>query len=138
MQQTSAPITKDLVLIGGGHSHAIALRMWAMKPLEGVRITLITESSSTPYSGMLPGHIAGFYTHVECHINLRSLAQFAQAQLYIDTVVGLDLVNKQILCAHRPPVSFDLLSIDIGSTPASVNVPGASKYAIAAKPVANL
>ncbi len=138
MQQTSTPITKDLVLIGGGHSHAIALRMWAMKPLEGVRITLITESSSTPYSGMLPGHIAGFYTHAECHINLRSLAQFAQAQLYIDTVVGLDLVNKQILCAHRPPVSFDVLSIDIGSTPASVNVPGANKYAIAAKPVANL
>ena len=138
MQQTSAPITKDLVLIGGGHSHAIALRMWAMKPLAGVRITLITESSSTPYSGMLPGHIAGFYTHAECHINLRSLAQFAQAQLYIDTVVGLDLVNKQILCAHRPPVGFDVLSIDIGSTPASVNVPGANKYAIAAKPVANL
>ena len=138
MQQSSAPITKDLVLIGGGHSHAIALRMWAMKPLEGVRITLITESSSTPYSGMLPGHIAGFYTHEECHINLRSLAQFAQVQLYIDTVVGLDLVNKQILCAHRPPVAFDVLSIDIGSTPANVNVPGAEQYAISAKPVANL
>ena len=138
MQQTSAPITKDLVLIGGGHSHAIALRMWAMKPLPGVRVTLITEASDTPYSGMLPGHIAGFYTHEECHINLRSLATFAQAQLYVDTVVGLDLVNKQILCAHRPPVAFDLLSIDIGSTPANVNVPGAEQYAIAAKPVAKL
>ncbi len=136
--QASAPITKDLVLIGGGHSHAIVLRMWAMKPLAGVRLTLITEASDTPYSGMLPGHIAGFYSHEECHINLRSLAQFAQAQLYIDKVVGLDLVNKQILCAHRPPVAFDLLSIDIGSTPAWVNVPGAKKYAIAAKPVAKL
>ncbi|MBW4663806.1 MAG: selenide, water dikinase SelD [Chroococcus sp. CMT-3BRIN-NPC107] len=136
--QSSAPITKDLVLIGGGHSHAIILKMWAMKPLPGVRVTLITEASETPYSGMLPGHIAGFYTREECHINLRSLAQFAQAQLYIDTVVGLDLINKQILCAHRPPIAFDLLSIDIGSTPASVNVPGAEKYAIAAKPVAKL
>ena len=71
MQPTSTPITKDLVLIGGGHSHAIVLRMWAMKPLAGVRLTLITETSDTPYSGMLPGHIAGFYTHEECHINLR-------------------------------------------------------------------
>ncbi len=138
MQQTSAPITKDLVLIGGGHSHAIVLRMWGMKPLAGVRLTLITQASDTPYSGMLPGHIAGFYTHEECHINLRNLAQFAQAQLYIDSVIGLDLVNKQVLCAHRPPVAFDLLSIDIGSTPAIVNVPGADKYAIAAKPVAEL
>jgi selenide, water dikinase len=138
MQQASAPVTKDLVLIGGGHSHAIVLRMWAMKPIAGVRLTLITEASDTPYSGMLPGHIAGFYTHDECHINLRSLAQFAQAQLYIDSVVGLDLIKKQVLCAQRPPIAFDLLSIDIGSTPAIVNVPGAKQYAIAAKPVAKL
>ncbi|KJH70114.1 selenide, water dikinase SelD [Aliterella atlantica] len=138
MQQASEPIIKDLVLIGGGHSHAIVLRMWGMQPLAGVRLTLITEASDTPYSGMLPGHIAGLYTHQECHINLRSLAQFAQAQLCVDSVIGLDLVNKKVLCANRPPVAFDLLSIDIGSTPASVSVPGAAEYAIAAKPVAKL
>ncbi len=138
MQQVNDPIIKDLVLIGGGHSHAIVLRMWGMKPIAGVRLTLITSASDTPYSGMLPGHIAGFYTHQECHINLRALAQFAQAQLYVDTVIGLDLVNKKVLCANRPPVAFELLSIDIGSTPASVNVPGAAQYAIAAKPVSGL
>ena len=138
MQQASDPIVKDLVLIGGGHSHAIVLRMFGMKPLPGVRITLITEASDTPYSGMLPGHIAGFYTHDECHIDLRSLASFAQAQIYIDRVTGLDLTNKKVLCANRPPVSFDLLSIDIGSTPAQISVPGATEYTIPAKPVAQL
>lgn len=95
MQQASAPIVKDLVLVGGGHSHAIALRMFGMQPLSGVRITLITEASDTPYSGMLPGHIAGFYSRDESHIDLRPLAQFAQAQLYIDQVIGLDLTNKK-------------------------------------------
>ncbi|HEY9781675.1 MAG TPA: selenide, water dikinase SelD [Leptolyngbyaceae cyanobacterium] len=138
MQQASDPIVKDLVLIGGGHSHAIVLRMFGMKPLPGVRITLITAASDTPYSGMLPGHIAGFYTHDECHIDLRSLASFAQAQIYIDRVTGLDLTNKKVLCANRPPVSFDLLSIDIGSTPAQISVPGATEYTIPAKPVAQL
>jgi selenide,water dikinase len=138
MQQALDPIVKDLVLIGGGHSHAIVLRMFGMKPLPGVRITLITEASDTPYSGMLPGHIAGFYSHDECHIDLRSLAQFAQAQLYIDWVTGLDLINKKVLCANRPPVAFDLLSIDIGSTPSKLTVPGAAEYAIPAKPVAQL
>lgn len=131
-------IVKDLVLIGGGHTHAIVLRMFGMKPLPGVRITLITEASDTPYSGMLPGHIAGFYTHDECHIDLRSLASFSQAQLYIDQVIGLDLTNKKVLCANRPPVAFDLLSLDIGSTPAKTSVPGAAEYAIPAKPVAQL
>jgi len=135
MQQATHPIVKDLVLIGGGHSHAIALRMFGMKPLPGIRLTLITDTSHTPYSGMLPGHVAGFYDFDECHIDLRRLAQFAQAQLYIDRAVGLDLENNKIICANHPPVAFDLLSIDIGSTPANVAVPGAAEYAIAAKPV---
>lgn len=135
MQQKTHSVVKDLVLIGGGHTHAIALRMFGMKPLPGVRITLITDTSHTPYSGMLPGHVAGFYDFDECHIDLRRLAQFAQAQLYVDRAVGLDKTNKKVLCANHPPVAFDVLSIDIGSTPASIDVPGASEYAIAAKPV---
>ena len=129
---------KDLVLIGGGHSHAIVLEMFGMNPLPGVRLTLITPNSDTPYSGMLPGHIAGFYSHDECHIDLRKLANFAQAQLYIDQAVGLDLKNHQVICANRPPVTFDILSIDIGSTPATISVLGATEYAIAAKPVPKL
>ena len=138
MQQNIQPWIKDLVLIGGGHSHAIALKMFGMNPLPGVRITLITASGDTPYSGMLPGHMAGFYTRDECHIDLRKLANFAQAQLYIDCVNDIDLKNNRIICANRPDVSFDLLSIDIGSTPATISVPGATKYAIPAKPVGNL
>ena len=138
MQENLQPIVRDLVLIGGGHSHAIVLRMFGMKPIPGVRLTLITESSDTPYSGMLPGHIAGFYSHDECHIDLRRLANFAQAQLYIDRVVGLDLENNKVLCANRPAVAFDVLSIDIGSTPAIISVPGAAEYTIAAKPVSKL
>lgn len=138
MQQATQPIVKDLVLIGGGHSHAIVMRMFGMKPLPGVRLTLITEASDTAYSGMLPGHIAGFYSYEECHIDLLRLAQFAQAQLYIDRVIGLDLENKKVLCANRPAVAFDLLSIDIGSTPATTSVLGAAEYAIAAKPVSKL
>lgn len=126
---------KDLVLIGGGHSHAIALRMLAMNPLPGVRLTLITNVSQTPYSGMLPGHVAGFYSFDECHIDLRRLAQFAGVQLYIDQAVGLDLKSNKVICANHPPVAFDILSIDIGSTPAKESVPGVAKYAILAKPV---
>jgi selenide,water dikinase len=109
--------------------------MFGMKPLPGLRITLITDVSHTPYSGMLPGHVAGYYDFDECHIDLRRLAQFAQAQLYIDRAIGLDLESSKVICANHPPVAFDLLSIDIGSTPAQVDVVGAAEYAIPAKPV---
>ncbi|MEH2164914.1 MAG: FAD-dependent oxidoreductase [Nostoc sp.] len=131
-------MVKDLVLIGGGHSHAIALKMFGMKPLTGVRLTLISANQKTAYSGMLPGYIAGFYTHDECHIDLKPLAKFAQANLYIDRVVALDLENNKVLCANGLVVDFDVLSIDIGSTPARVSVSGAAEYAIAAKPVSQL
>lgn len=135
MNLESSPIVQDLVLMGGGHSHAIALRLFGMKPLPGVRLTLITDASDTPYSGMLPGHVAGFYTREECHIDLRPLCQFAGAQLYIDSVVGLDLEQNWVLCANRPPVRFDWLSIDIGSTPKKPEVLGDLDAVIPAKPV---
>jgi selenide, water dikinase len=135
MRSPNFPITTDLVLIGGGHSHAIVLKLWGMNPLPGVRLTLITDTSHTPYSGMLPGHVAGFYSFDETHIDLRRLARFTKAQFYRDRAIGLDLVNNKILCANHPPVAFDYLSIDIGSTPATNSIPGACEYTIPAKPV---
>ncbi len=126
---------KNLVLIGGGHSHAIALRLWGRSPLPGVRLTLITNSAYTPYSGMLPGHLGGIYTFEECHINLEVLAQFAQAHLVLDSAMGLDLEQNRVLCHQHPPIPFDWLSIDIGSTPAISGISGVTEYAMAAKPV---
>ncbi len=130
-----SPIAQELVLVGGGHSHAIALQMWAMKLLPGVRLTLVSDKTHTPYSGMLPGHVAGFYDFDECHIDLRRLCQAVGAQFYLDEVVGLDLDRQRLLCREHPAIAFDYLSLDIGSTPAAVNVPGAQDYAIPAKPV---
>lgn len=135
MERLSQPIQKDLVLVGGGHSHAIALRMFGMNPLPGVRITLISDASDTPYSGMVPGYVAGFYSHEECHINLRSLCQFAQVQFIVDRVIGLDLENRRVVCANHPAVAFDVVSIDIGSTPKMPDIAGAKEFSIGAKPI---
>lgn len=126
---------QHLVLIGGGHSHAIVLKMFGMKRLSGVHLTLITDVMYAPYSGMLPGHIAGFYSYEECHIDLRSLCEFTQCEILVDRAIAIDFNKNQVICQNSPPVSFDLLSIDIGSTPATLSIPGAAKYAIPAKPV---
>ncbi|QYO64974.1 hypothetical protein [Leptolyngbya sp. 7M] len=69
MQPFPQPIVQDLVLVGGGHSHAIALKQWGMQPLAGVRVTLISDVSHTPYSGMLPAYVAGLYDYDDCHID---------------------------------------------------------------------
>lgn len=111
------PITRDLLLVGGGHSHAIVLRMLAMDPPQGVRLTLISDVTHAPYSGMLPGLIAGYYSYDEAHIDLRRLANFAGAQFVLASVSGLDLSAKRVLCKDRPSLEYDLLSVNIGSTP---------------------
>ena len=124
-----------LVLIGGGHAHAIALKLWGENPISGVDLTLISNVKQTPYSGMLPGHVAGFYSYAQTHIDLSGLANFAGAKLIIDRAIDLDLLNNKVICQSGKQVEFDYLSLDIGSTPQTITVPGAKEYAIAAKPV---
>ncbi len=135
MRKDPIPISRDIVLIGGGHSHVAVLKSFGMKPAPGSRLTLIARDTFTPYSGMLPGHLAGHYSHAVCHIDLGPLCRFAGARLYHAAATGLDLERRVVLCADRPPVPFDLLSIDIGSAPDTRAIAGAARHAIPVKPV---
>ena len=129
------PILKDLVLIGGGHAHALLARMWAMHPLPGVRLTLINPDAAVPYTGMLPGLIAGHYRRDEIMVDLVRLARFAGARLILDRVTGIDRATRRLHLGHRPPISYDLCSLDIGITSDLPELPGFSQYAHAAKPL---
>jgi selenide,water dikinase len=133
--KNSSPVAKDLVLIGGGHSHVSVLKRFGMRPVPGLRLTLITRDIDTPYSGMLPGLVAGHYDFDETHIDLGPLARFAGARLYHAEVEGVDLDNRLVHAPGRPPIAFDLLSINTGSRPNRVDVPGVDEFALAAKPI---
>ncbi len=130
----SHPIAHDLVLVGGGHTHVEVLRQFAMRRPDGIRLTLISRDIETPYSGMLPGYLAGHYRFEECHVDLSPLAMAAGARLYQSNAVGLDLSAGRVLCPDRPSVAFDTVSFDIGSTPARAAISG-HEHALAIKPV---
>ncbi len=135
MHALPLPLTHEVVLIGGGHSHALLLRQWGMKPLAGARLTLINPSATAPYTGMLPGFVAGHYGRDALEIDLVRLARFAGARMIFGRVTAIHPNERVIEIEGRAPIPYDLGSLDIGITSDMPQIPGFSEHGIAAKPL---
>ena len=113
------PVTPpiQLVLAGGGHSHALLLRRWAMHPKQRPAglITLVNRSSTTLYSGMVPGLIAGIYSRDQVAIDLRRLAAEAGVVFMEAEIKGLDLTGQTLMLEGRLSLPFTQLSLDVGA-----------------------
>lgn len=129
------PLTRDLVLVGGGHAHALVLRKWAMAPLAGVRVTVINPAPTAPYTGMLPGHIAGHYDRDALDIDLVRLCRAAGARLILDHATGLEAAAQRINLASGRVLEYDIASLDIGITAKMPAISGFTEHAVAAKPL---
>lgn len=127
----------DIVLVGGGHAHVHVMRALAGKLPPDWRVTLVSPSRLTPYSGMLPGYVAGLYGLEEAHIDLDWLAAETGTQFVKARAVGIDREKSLVLTDNGEPVNYDLLSLDVGITPALDAIPGAAEHGIAVKPIAD-
>lgn len=130
----NVPLTRDLVLVGGGHAHALVLRAWGMKPVHGARLTVINPGPTAPYTGMLPGYVAGHYGRDALEIDLVRLCRHAGAALVLGEVDAIDQGARTVHVAGRGDVAYDVASIDIGIT-AAMDVPGFATHGIGAKPL---
>ncbi len=129
------PITQELLLIGGGHTHALVLRLWGMNPLAGVRVTVVNPAPTAPYSGMLPGYVAGHYTRDELNIDLVRLARFAGARLIRGRAEHVDSIGKTVTLNTGQVLPYDIVSLDIGVTSAMPDLPGFDANCTPAKPL---
>lgn len=132
MTPASAPSLRDLVLLGGGHAHVQVLKRFGMKPEPGLRLTIIAREPHTPYSGMLPGFVAGHYEWEHIHIDLARLAAFASARFIFAEATGLDLANQRVCFADRPALRYDVLSVNTGGVPSKAI---ASDFVTPVKPI---
>lgn len=135
MNHLPLPLTRDVVLIGGGHSHALVLRAWGMDPLPGARLTVINPNATAPYTGMLPGFVAGHYRRDDLEIDIVRLARFAGARMIFGWVTGIDRTEKTVQINGHAPVAYDIASLDIGITSTMPEIPGFGEHAISAKPL---
>ncbi len=134
--KAAEPLVKHLVLIGGGHSHLAVVRGLGMRPVPGLMTTLISREILVPYSGALPAFVAGRYRLEDMFIDLRPLTRFGGARLIQADIDAVDLDARRIALPQRPELSFDLLSLNIGSIPATDGMPGALEHTVGVKPIA--
>ncbi len=135
---TSQPELQHLILLGGGHAQVTVLKDLAMRPIPGLRVTLISRDIMTPYSGMLPGFMEGHYDADEITIDLSHLARHAGVRFIHGEVKSMDTRTRTVTLEGRPPLYFDLLSINIGSSPDPASVTGAEQHSTPIKPISTL
>lgn len=127
-----------LVLVGGGHAHALVLRGLADEPEPGLSVTLVAPDRFAPYSGMLPGHVAGLYAREEMHVDLERAAARIGARFVRARATGFHGGARRVDLDDGTSLPFDILSIDIGITPDLDAIEGAREHAIAVKPIGDL
>ena len=133
--QIDIPLTRDLVLIGGGHAHALVMRRWGMNPLPGARLTVINPGPTAPYTGMLPGHVAGHYSRDDLDIDLVRLARFCGARLIDGAVDALDADARVMHIEGWGDLKYDVASLDVGITAEMPEIEGFSDHGTGAKPL---
>lgn len=126
---------KRLILLGGGHAHLFVLESFVRAPLTGVDLTLVTPTRLAPYSGMMPGVIAGHYRYADACVDLLPLCQASGCAFHRTRAIRLDAANRRIECENGEVLDYDLLSIDTGSTPSTFGLPGVAQHAHPVKPI---
>lgn len=124
---------KHLLLVGGGHAHAVVLHGLARKPLPGARVTLVTPRTREIYTGMFPGVVAGHYAEADAQMDFALLAAGANAELVEGEVAELDPARRTVWLADGREIPYDFLSLDVGSVTAP-SIPGARENGVPLKP----
>lgn len=126
---------KSVVLIGGGHTHALVLNALKTDPLLGAKVTVINPGTTAPYSGMLPGFVAGHYRRDELDIDLTALTNKIGATLIDGRAVAMDPAQHTVTLENGKTLAYDLASVDVGITSHMNRLAGFAAHGVPAKPL---
>ena len=124
---------RPLVLLGGGHAHIEVLRRAAREPFP-LPLVLIEPHPALPYTGMVPGYVAGCYALDDILIDLDRLCERAGVTRIAARACALDPAARTVTCDDGRIVPYERLSIDVGST-LDLGVPGAADHTLAVRPL---
>jgi len=125
----------NLVFVGCGHAHMPVLLAMARGARPDAHITVISDTRTFIYSGMVPGFVAGQYRREEIGVDVSTLAKAAGARFLENAAVRIDAPGRSVHVADGGTVPFDVLSIDAGSTVAGLDLPGVRDHAVSTRPI---
>jgi len=127
-------VTKSLVLIGAGHAHVEVMRTLS-RAAPDAAVTLITPHTEVPYTGMVPGLVAGKYRFDEVAIDAAALAARAGVAMRKAKATAIDRAARVVQCDDGGAVPYDILSINIGARSRLPIRADAGARVLATKPV---
>ena len=125
---------KRLVLVGGGHAHLEVLRAAARRPFAGTEIVLVSPFATHYYSSMVPGLLQRRYHESDLSFDLPALCAAARARFVEDWAEEVDGAGR-LLRTATGTLDFDAASLDVGSDPSGLEVPGAQTHAYSVRPM---
>ncbi|MEO8505726.1 MAG: FAD-dependent oxidoreductase [Acidobacteriota bacterium] len=125
---------RRLILLGGGHAHVHVLWRAIQEPLAEVELVLVSPSDRHHYSGMVPGYLQGTYAEEDLCFDLRALTHRAGARFVIAAAERIDATGRTLDAAGER-ISFDLLSVNVGSAAAGLETPGVREHALTVRPM---
>ena len=131
-------MSREVLLIGGGHAHVEVIRRWAISPVAGASLVVLDPNPRPVYSGMVPGFVAGQYRREELEIDLEALCRRAGADFIRERASAVDPARHCARLARGDAIQYDVASIDIGSTVAGADLPGVREFGLSSRPITGL
>lgn len=107
----------EIVLLGAGHAHLHVLNEWRRAGRQRGRITCISDFPTAAYSGLLPAVLARQEPLAAMEIDLGALCQRGGARFVVGHVTNVDVHARRITLSGGDTISYDTLSIGVGSVP---------------------
>ncbi|MEP7092013.1 MAG: FAD-dependent oxidoreductase [Nocardioidaceae bacterium] len=110
-----------LLLIGAGHAHLHVIKRAGGLAAAGYRVQVLAPRYFD-YSGVASARAAGVLPSDAGRVDVRALARASGVELHQGTLESLDLQTRIAVTSDGAQVSYDVLSVNIGSVVAPVGI----------------
>lgn len=131
--------SRTVILVGAGHVHLYVAAHAEALIERGARVVLV-DPAGFWYSGLATGMLAGMYEPAEDQVDPRALIEAHGGEFIQDRVETVETGAKRLRLASGRDLSFDYLSINVGSRVNVGTLPGAADdpSVWSVKPISNL